>query len=549
MRRTGNSLLPLILCFACFCLNPLTDQAGAAPSIESSSLSVSSSQAGAHSDLSVSLVLEDPGEPESAKDLQIDLPPGYFLYSNFQVRCTTTQFAEEKCPVDSQVGIVTVRGNFEGDPDFELGEAAVRLLTPQTGQLARLGFLVPTLESPVEISVTAPAESDNGLALAIEGLPSAAPLESLDLDIWGVPASAAHDELRFPIIPGGRPSSQPLVPFTRNPTSCQAGPSLAVKVDSHEDPGVFASATGTAPFIVGCGKLVFQPALETGLTSTEARTPAGLDLAVEIPDDSSPSGRSVSDAEEIFIDLPPQLALEEGSLASAPSLGSFAAAVLGAEPMIEGDIYFDGIESAGTYRLLLVGAGSGIDLEVPAFLEHDGPTDSWALELPSLPQLPFEKLELHIAGASGPFAASACGAFEVPSEIFPWSGNPASLAVHTLTIDSGPGGSPCLVPAQQPSPPSFPPTAFAPQPLSKPVVKLRRRPPQQTTDPTPSFRFTANVTGSAFEYRIDRRPLRGCKSPLTLARLSYGHHVFKVRAVSPDGAKSRFAVDGFTVRR
>ncbi len=322
-----------------------------------------------------------------------------------------------------------------------------------------------------------------------------------------------------------------------------------MKVDSHGDPGVFASATGTAPFIAGCGKLDFRPALDTGLTTTEAKTPAGLDLAVTIPDDSSPSGLSVSDARELFIALPPQLTLDEGTLASAPSLGSFAAAVLGTEPMLEGDVYFDDIESAGTYRLLLVGAGSGIDLEIPAILEYDGATDSWALELPSLPQLPFEELELHLASASGPFAASACGSFDVASGMSPWSGSPPRLAVQALSIDSGPGGGPCPVPIQEPSPPPSMPTAVAPQRAPQPVVKLRRRPPRQTTDRTPTFRFSANVAGAAFECKIDRRPLRRCKSPLTLPQLSYDHHIFKVRVVSPDGAKSRFAVHGFTVRR
>ncbi|HEU4739860.1 MAG TPA: hypothetical protein VFS54_12385 [Solirubrobacterales bacterium] len=548
MRRPGNILLPLFLGFACFCLGPLAGQAAAAPSVESSSLSLSSTQAGVHSDLSVSVALEDPGEPESAKDLLIDLPPGYFFFPSWQVRCTTAEFSEDKCPVDSQVGVVTVRGNYGGDPDFELGEAAIRLLTPQSGQLARLGFLVPTLESPVEISITAPAENENGLALAIEGLPSAAPLQSLDLDVWGVPASQVHDELRFPIIPGGRQSNQPLIPFTRNPTSCQAVSGLTVEVDSHQEPGVFASATGTAPFIGGCGKLAFHPVLETGLTSTEAMTPAGLNLAVTIPADMTPSGLSVSDAEEVFVALPPQLVLDEGSLASGPSLGSFTATVLGTEPTLEGDVYFDGTESAGTYRLLLVGAGSGIDLEAPAYLEYDGGTASWALAL-SLPQLPFEELELHLASPSGPFAASACGAFEVPSEMFPWSGSPARLAVHTLSIDSGPNGGPCPVPTQDPGPPSSAPTTVAPQPSPRPVVKLRRRPPTQTTDRTPTFRFSPSVPGGAFECRIDRHPLRRCKSPLTLPQLSYGHHVFKVRAVYPDGRKSRYAVHGFTVHR
>lgn len=542
MRRAGT---PILLCFISLCLGPLVGSAAAAPSVESSSLSLSSKQAGTHPDLTVKVALEDPGEPEAAKDLLIGLPPGYFLYPSLHVRCTAAQFGEDKCPVDSQVGIVTVRGNYLGDPDYALGEAAVRLLTPQSGKLARLGFLVPTLEAPVEMSIVASPEDDHGLELAIEDLPSAAPLQSLDLEFWGVPASQAHDELRFPIIPGGRQSSQPLVPFTRSPTSCQPGSGLPVEVDSHQDPGNFGSATGTTPLVGGCGKLAFFAVLDAGFTTTETGTPAGLDLAISIPADLTPQGLSSSDAEEIFLALPPQLDLDEGSLPSASSLGSFAAAVLGVEAPLEGDILFDGTESAGSHRLLLLGASEGLDLELPAFLEYDGATDSWALEMPNLPQLPFEELELHL---ESPFEASACGAFEMQSEVSPWSGNPARLATHALTIDSGPGGGPCPSPAGQPGPTSSPPPTAAPLPSPKPTVSLRRRPARKTTDRTPTFRFGASLAGSSFECKVDRRPLRRCSSPLTLPRLSYSRHVFKVRAVSPDGAISRFAVYEFVIR-
>ncbi|HEX6206404.1 MAG TPA: hypothetical protein VFZ29_11425 [Solirubrobacterales bacterium] len=460
--------------------------------------------------------------------------------------------------MDSQIGAVTIRGNHEGDPDYELGKAAVRLLTPQSDKLARLGFVVPTLEAPVEMSVAASPESEHGLKLAIESLPATSPLQSLDLDIWGIPADPIHDEERFPISPGGLPASQPRMPFTRSPTSCKAVSVLTVKVDSHQDPGNFASASGAAPLIAGCGKLAFPATLEAGLTSTEAETPAGLDFTVAIPADLSPNGLSTSDAEEIFIALPPQLALDEGSLESASSLGSFAATVLGTEATLEGEIHFDSAESAGSYRLLLIGAGGGIDLELPAFLEYDEATDSWVLALPAMPQLPLEELEIHLTSASGPFAASVCGSFEASSELSPWSGRSPRLAVHELTIDSGPEGGPCPVPEQEPDPPSPspaavtpspPPPAVALQPAPQPIVKLRRRPPSQTTDRTPTFRFSANVAGSSFECKIDGRPLRRCKSPLTLSRLSYGRHVFKVRAVSPQGVKSRFAVYGFLIRR
>ncbi|MDQ2631864.1 MAG: hypothetical protein M3Y75_12955, partial [Actinomycetota bacterium] len=88
-------------------------------------------------------------------------------------------------------------------------------------------------------------------------------------------------------------------------------------------------------------------------------------------------------------------------------------------------------------------------------------------------------------------------------------------------------------------------------PLSepRPVVRLRRWPPPRTRDRTPTFGFASNVAGSTFECKLDNRPLPRCKSPLTLPRLGLGRHVFKVRTVTPGGAKSFFAIYGFLVRR
>jgi len=61
-------------------------------------------------------------------------------------------------------------------------------------------------------------------------------------------------------------------------------------------------------------------------------------------------------------------------------------------------------------------------------------------------------------------------------------------------------------------------------------TKLRSGPHGITSDPTPTFRFSANEAHARFQCKLDRRPFRFCRSPLTTPRLAPGRHVFQVRA-------------------
>lgn len=669
MRRTGYMLL--LASLACLGLGALAGSAGAAPGVESSSLSLSSNQAGSHADLTASLSLKEPGEPETAKDLVVGLPPGYFLFPDLFPHCVASLWAEGECPVDSQVGLVTVRGNFESDPDFVLGTAPVYLLAPEPGQIAYLGFVVPTIEAPVTAPVTTAPGNDYGLNLALEGLPEAAPTQSLTLTLWGIPPASVHDEERFPgpagcpgslsadcTPPGGLASSLPLIPFARNPTFCGPQAGLALEADSYQDPGDFATASSPAPMPGGCGKPGFSPKLTVDLSGAETSAPSGLNLAVGIPGDLAPSGLSSSDLKDLVVSLPPQLGLDEGALAGSATcsiaqahlegngadecpagskIGSSAVAVLGVEPPLEGNLYFGGAASPDSYRLFFIAAGAGIDLRLQALLEYDEARESWEIAFANLPQLPFETLEMEVASTAGPFVNPwKCGSFEVAGVLTPWSDRPPGVVITDLIVDSGPGGGPCPGPAEEVTVSLSPssifadgtshsvatatvldangyllvgeevafestdagqrigpvtesgegtytaritastkpgtarifafdesvggeafgfaeltqlalPRALAGAPAAKPRVKFRRRPPAKTRDRTPTFRFVSTVAGSTFECKLDRRPLRRCKSPLTLPRLGFDGHTFKVRAVAPGGAKSRFSTYSFVV--
>lgn len=79
--------------------------------------------------------------------------------------------------------------------------------------------------------------------------------------------------------------------------------------------------------------------------------------------------------------------------------------------------------------------------------------------------------------------------------------------------------------------PPFPP---APQPAPDTTVK---GPKGTIHAKKATFRFSSTVAGSSFECRFDRKPFKGCKSPKTYKGLAEGRHVFKVRAVGPNGLR------------
>src|ERR671911_599635 len=90
--------------------------------LESVSVELSSTQAGAHADLTTSFELsEKEGKPYAqTRDIEVQLPPGVIGNPQGIPRCTVEQLGTEPvdsaCPMDSQVGIsqVTVGGTADG---------------------------------------------------------------------------------------------------------------------------------------------------------------------------------------------------------------------------------------------------------------------------------------------------------------------------------------------------------------------------------------------------------------------------------------------------
>lgn len=559
-----GGLRMLIFCCVGLAILALPGSAAAAIEVESFSIGISSSQAGAHPDVTVDLSFAEPGEPETAQSAVVQLPRGLFLYPWTLPRCSAEQLASDECPADSQVGVIDVHANLGGTPDVDLETTPVYLLTPKAGDLVRLAFRPLAGIEPVEMPVRASAADGYSLSLAFEDLPEALPISSLELALWGVPPSSSHDELRGPPPPppGGRDSSLPPIPFTRNPTACGTT-TATLSARSYEDPDSVAAAEASGPAISGCNKPSFKPVTTVTPSSEEAASTTGVGVEYLLPQDLAPTGLATSDTKAIALFLPPGLSVNEAAASQratctlsqanlttdgpaaclpASKIGTFGGSLTGTSDPLEGSVYFGGLEAPGEYLLFLVATGAGLELKLPAWIGTGGEAE---LVIPELPQLPLGELDLEIDPAASLLTTPpGCGTFEGGTEAIDWSRPDLASIQHSwFTFDSGPGGGPCPEPqAGQDPPPALTAPAAAspatPKPIvPKPIVELLGHRPHRGHDRTPTFRFASSVAGSAFQCRLDRQPWRQCHSPLTLRKLGFGNHTFRVKA-SAAGAVS-----------
>ena len=74
------------------------------PQLFASHVIITSPHAGGHPDLSTSFTLDDPGEPEAARNVIFNAPEGVFGNPNAITHCTSSDFALDQCPPTRRSG-------------------------------------------------------------------------------------------------------------------------------------------------------------------------------------------------------------------------------------------------------------------------------------------------------------------------------------------------------------------------------------------------------------------------------------------------------------
>jgi hypothetical protein len=469
----------------------------ASQGIESFSASPSTTQAGAHPDLTIAFSL-DQGSGEATDDVTIDGPTGLALLPFSVPTCNSSDFALAECSSQTQVGVVTIHASHESNPEFLLGTAAIYAMTPSAGQFAELGFWIPTLELPVTVPVGVRSASDHGLRISLEGLPQSSPLQEAGLTLWGVPAAPAHDAERLPKGTTGCPGqasadcnlapiSSPLVqrPLLENFTDCFRPQLFGLTVTTHEDPEHPTSASQELFHPTGCDQISFDPFVGVGLTTEQIHSKTGLDLALRVPQTQSASFPSPSYLEAAEVTFTGGLRFDQeaaaGQVECSGTQAGFgtedppacpAGAKIGTvsfdgpaflEPLV-GGIYFGGAEPEGGFVAYLLASGSGMQMKQPLFFEPDLETMRPVAVIPGLPPLPIDEVDLHFFPGEGALlmTTNRCGIYTVATRLAPWDLELAEqTAQSTPTLSVGLDGGPCAGRAASVQVALAPPTMLA----------------------------------------------------------------------------------------
>ena len=452
--------------------------------LESLDASLSTTQAGAHPDLSFTFdVKKDPESKENVfglKDayartgnVRIELPPGLIGDPNvlgIPQQCTLQELNAGHCPNGAQIGVTRV---FVYQLSDTLLEPVYMMQPPGGDVVARLGFIAGLF--PIYIDAKVRTEDDYGLSLELNEVTSEETLIRSEATTWGVPADPSHNTERCTPTealngckssPSRPPGSRPL-PFTTNPTRCGAPLEMSVSVSSWVEPRRFDTKSASFPQISGCNKLPFGPDLTIDPTSHRAATPTGLQVTVRLPASNGVNVLEPAQMREARIDLPAgiafnpgaadgletcndsQIRYEERIAAECPDAAKLASAEFDIPALprrLKGAVYLRDPEPGNPFRAWFVADDLGAHVKLPAQLEVDrsnGRIKSILLDpsspLPGIPQVPLREARLNFfAGARASLVnPQTCGTYQTHFDFTPWSGNPDFVGDTPMTIDQG----------------------------------------------------------------------------------------------------------------
>jgi hypothetical protein len=446
---------------------------------------ISTPQAGGHPDLITSFSLEHPGATEAAKNVIFNAPTGVFGNPQAITQCLASEFAADQCPPNTQAGLITVRANYEGEPEKLLGTAPIFSIKPEPAETARFAFVVPVLDIPISIPVNVRTTTDYGLRFTVEDITQLAPLASAKLTLWGFPAEDSHNEERFPKGSEGNPTGcigeegtgclkeHPTLdsilpqPLTDNPTTC-TGTELTstLEVETYADPTDHPPTEATYPPIEGCEREVFKPVLQASPTTNQTDSASGLNVDLKSPQFLTHASEP-SEIKSATVTLPPGFTINPDAAdgqtecteaqanftsegpAQCPDtakIGTFSIGTPALPERLEGSVYLGEPKPGDQYRLFETASGFGMNIKFVGSVFPNPVTGQLVAEFPNLPQAPFEDFQLHLFSGERALMATpiACTIYTVAAEFYPWN---ASLAeqesTQTFGLDEGPHGTEC----------------------------------------------------------------------------------------------------------
>ncbi len=445
----------------------------------------SGTQAGGHPNVSMHMEWDNrtfdegqqkaPSNPCGCDDARIltqHFPSGFIGNVHAVPTCELAEFSSGRCPAASQVG--KIEALFAG------AYSPLYSVTPHPEEAGLTAFWVPLVAAPVFISLNGRTESDYGLDVESSPVYHPLPLNSLAVELWGVPADHSHDNQRFiPPLKGfgicsgedacpevtGIQANIPPVPFLQAPTECGVPLTATLEIEYYTHNSV--SSDYAWPETTGCEQLTFNPSLTAKPTTTQTDSPAGVDVDLRVPQELSATTPSPSEIKSVTTTFPEGVSINpnaaDGKMscadadtaigtrgpASCPEFSKVGTLTLDSSALptpIPGAIYLGEPKPGERFRLVIAADGFGTHFKLTGVVSPDPQTGRLMVSFPSLPQSPLTEFNMHFFGSERGLLATPthCGTYKVESEFVPWDNVlPPQHSLGTFEVTSGPGGSPC----------------------------------------------------------------------------------------------------------
>ncbi|HSZ05754.1 MAG TPA: hypothetical protein VK778_11255 [Solirubrobacteraceae bacterium] len=359
--------------------------------------------AGAFSPLSTTLSRED-GQ-QSLQSATLRYPSGATGVLKGVPLCAEAQANTGSCPAESMIGEATAAVGVGADP-FTVTGGKVYLTEKYAGAPFGLSIVTPAKAGPFDLQEGRPVVVRAKLEIDRRSGVLTVTTGAIPTIIEGVPLQIQHVN-----VTATRPG------FTLNPASCSQA-TITGTVDGAEA----ASAPVSAPFqLTNCASLSFTPTLAVS-TAGHASKADGAALLFKISYPKNALGAQAWFHETMF-DFPKQLPARLETLQKACRSATFeadpaacpAGSIIGHATVhtqllpvpLAGPVYFVSYGNAKFPETVMVLQGYGITVEIHGETFVNEKTGVTSATFKSLPELPFETIEVTIpAGPYSEFAAN-----------------------------------------------------------------------------------------------------------------------------------------------
>lgn len=455
---------------------------------------------------------KDKASPDAIiKDAITQLPPGLVGNPYALARCPARVVEEQRCPAAAEVGTITT---WHGPKlrTHQYGPQPLFDVLPPEGTAAEFAGNI-NLSTDAFINVSIRTGQDYGVTAGGYNITALANITTIQIVLWGIPASPVHNPERFCLDSSGQGYTQncapesPEHPFLTLASNCHQSQQATAELTSYAEPEAGpVTKTTTMSALTECATQPFKPEITTQPTTTSADTNTGLDIDLHIPQNETPSGRATADLKDATIAFPRGLAIDPSSadgleacseeqigfkhefvelnpvtesgvktaqFTSSPSECPPASKLAEVEiktPLINhpltGGLYLakqheNPFESALAVYLAVHDKETGVVLKLPGKVTANSQTGQLIITFEQNPQLPFEDLKVNLP--EGPRAALTtpitCGSYSTSTELVPWSspeGETEDPLSPAFQITEAPGGGSCATSeASAPNSPGF----------------------------------------------------------------------------------------------